>query len=81
MMADTARIVPADVSSTNTNIAAWLSSLAGMSHGTASNPQLEEVSFRDAKAWRTDAATWPVRGGALNPVVATQERRVDRLRP
>jgi hypothetical protein len=42
--------------------------------------QLVEMSFRNAKADRADAVTFPIIGGTLNNVVATQKRRVGRLR-
>jgi hypothetical protein len=43
--------------------------------------QLVEMSFRTEKADRAEAVTFPIIGGNINPVVATQRRRVDRLRP
>jgi hypothetical protein len=42
--------------------------------------QLVELSFRNAGADRGAAIDYPIIGGTLNPVVATQRRRVNRLR-
>jgi hypothetical protein len=43
--------------------------------------QLLEMSFRNGDTFRDAAQTYPIIGVSLNPVVATQRRRVDRLRP
>lgn len=43
--------------------------------------QLVEMSFRNGNADRAAAAHFPIIGGTLNPVVGTQRRRVNRLRP
>jgi len=42
--------------------------------------QLVEMSFRNGNADRVEGVTFPIIGGSLNQVVATQRRRVDRLR-
>jgi hypothetical protein len=76
-MADSAFLNSARQAAVNANIITWLTSLPGM----ATPMQLVEMSFRNDKTWRDNAATYPIIGGVLNPVVATQRRRVDRLRP
>jgi len=39
-----------------------------------------EMSFVDGKADRTTPVTFDITGGQVNQVVATQRRRIDRLR-
>lgn len=80
LMTDSVTISSSEVNSRNTALATWLAGLGARSHGTASGLVLQEVSFRDGKTWRDTAHTWPVRGIVMNPIVATQRRRVDRLR-
>jgi len=38
------------------------------------------MSFRNGKTWRDTAASWPIYAGVANTVIATQRRRVNRLR-
>lgn len=76
-IADSAR-VRADVASSITGrLITWLESGPGLTIPM----QLVEMSFRNAKADRAAAVSFPIIGASLNPVVATQRRRVDRLRP
>jgi len=76
-MADSAFITSATLAGFNTSILAWLTDLP-----TRAIPlQLVEMSFRDNNTWRDAAVSYPIIGGTVNPVVATQRRRVDRLRP
>jgi hypothetical protein len=76
-MADSAFLEAGTLSSINPLLINWLTAITG--HSIAM--QLVEMSFRNGNAWRTDAHSFPIIGGSLNPVVATQRRRVDRLRP
>jgi hypothetical protein len=76
-MADSAFLLSAWQSTLNTGIGTWFTALAGHSPAL----QLVEMSFRDAKTWRDTPFAYVVDNGTVNPVVATQRRRVDRLRP
>jgi hypothetical protein len=77
---DTARLTTSMISNTNTALATWFASLPTRSHGTATGLVLVEMSFVNAKADRANAVAFPVIIGSVNPIVATQRRRVDRLR-
>lgn len=78
-VADSARIQGSVVSAFNADIATWL---AGFPYDVGSGVanELVEMSFVNAKAYRTDPFPTSVVAGTVNPVVATQRRRVDRLR-
>lgn len=76
-LADSARLDPAFVTGITERLITWLESGPGLTIPM----QLVEMSFRNGNAWRTDAVSFPIIGASLNPVVATQRRRVDRLRP
>lgn len=80
-LADSAFLSSSLVSAVNTNLITWLESGPAHSYGGTTALQLVEMSFRNGNTWRDTAATYPIIGGTLNPVVATQRRRVDRLRP
>jgi hypothetical protein len=80
IVAGSAKLLTSAISEASTDLNEWLAALNGMSHGTASALSLLEMSFRNGKTWRDSAATWPVRSAAISPYVATQRRRVDRLR-
>jgi hypothetical protein len=76
-LADSAFLTSGAMAAVNASIITWLEDLP-----TRAIPlQLVEMSFRNDKTWRDAAHTYPIIGGTLNPVVATQRRRVDRLRP
>ena len=77
VMADSAFLDATFAGAVNTNLVAWLEGLPDLTIPI----QLVEMSFRNSNAWRTDAQSYPIIGAGLNPVVATQRRRVDRLRP
>lgn len=81
LMLDAANLQSATVATLNTNLATWLAATIASSHGTASGCQPLEMSFADGGAYRTTAFTWPIRGVTVNPVIASQRRRVDRQRP
>lgn len=78
-VADSARIDPTQVTEISADINEWLATFP-LTSGSAHCVGLVEMSFRNGNAWRTDAAPRPIVAGSLNPVVATQRRRVDRLR-
>lgn len=76
-MLDSARLVDSAQSAINAALITWLED-----GPTLPIPlQLVEMSFRDGNTWRTEPVTYPIIGGNVNPVVASQRRRVDRLRP
>lgn len=76
-IADSARLSPGTVTGITGLLLTWLAALPGLTIPL----ELVEMSFRDGNAWRTAAAHYPIIGVSLNPVVATQRRRVNRLRP
>lgn len=76
-MQDSARIASAIQAAVNARLITWLEDGPDLTIPL----QLVEMSFRDGNADRAEAVTFPIIGGSLNPVVATQRRRVDRLRP
>ena len=80
-MADSANVNPDTVSNFNGAIATWLGNLAtgeGSDNGTLL--ELVEMSLVDAGVERDTPLGFPVAGGVCNGIVATQRRRVDRLR-
>lgn len=77
VMADSAFINPSTVHDINTTLLPWLVGLPSRTIPL----ELVEMSFRNDNTFRDVAAHYPILGATLNPVVATQRRRVDRLRP
>jgi hypothetical protein len=77
---DVANLDGSFVSGVSGRIQTWLDGLHARSSGTASGVSLLEMSFVNGNAYRSTAHTWPIRAGSFNPVIATQRRRVDRLR-
>jgi len=76
-MADSARLDSSLVTAIDGHLITWLPS--GL---TLTTPmQLVEMSFTNGGADRAEAVSFPIIGASVNPVVATQRRRVDRLRP
>jgi len=80
VLANQARINPASVTSYNAKIATALADLKAMTAPWFDNPQLVEASFVDGGADRISVVSYEVVNGTLNPVIASQRRRVDRLR-
>lgn len=75
--ADSARLTSSFQSAVNGRLITWLEE-----GPTLAIPlQLVEMSFRNANADRVAAVHFPIIGGTVNPVLGTQRRRVDRLRP
>lgn len=80
-VADSARLDSTIRAAMNTGLAEWfvdLSTGEGTAHATIL--ELVEMSFVNAKAYRTDALPYGLQSGSVNSVVATQRRRVNRLR-
>jgi hypothetical protein len=67
--------------SMNSGLADWIAQIAsGDDLPGATTLELVEMSFIDGGVARDPALAFPVGGGLVNHVVATQRRRVDRLR-
>lgn len=64
----------------NSAIQTWLVDQLTYSSGDQTGVELVDMSFRNGNAWRDDALTLPIFSGFVSNVVATQRRRVDRLR-
>jgi len=79
-LTDSVHVSSAIATAFNAGIATWLAAGPTASSGTCTGLALLEMSFRNGKTWRDTAASWPIRAGALNGVIATQRRRVNRLR-
>jgi hypothetical protein len=75
-MLDQATLDPSWVATLDSGIATWLSTIAG----ETPNFELVDMSFVNGKADRATAFPFPISGGNVSTVVATQRRRVDRLR-
>jgi hypothetical protein len=80
-LVDDARLTSTVIHDYNVALLAWLESLPTPAGGRLVPLQLVEMSFRNAKTWRDNAHSYPIIGVSINPVVATQRRRVNRLRP
>jgi hypothetical protein len=59
---------------------AYIAALAAITHGPLAGGQLVEMSFVNALDYRAAAVEFPVIAGFVSAEVATQRRRVDRLR-
>lgn len=59
----------------------YIANVKALTSGPLVAPQLVEMSFVTGKAYRAAAVTFEIDSGALNPVMATQRRRIDRVRP
>lgn len=79
-MADEARIDAATVASLSAGAVAYIAATFALSHGPLVAPKLVEMSFRTGNADRVAAVTFDILSGVCSGVVATQRRRVDRLR-
>lgn len=80
MMQDSAILNPALLPVVNGILATWLGGFPYSGGATGVAQGLVEMEFRNNKAWLPEGFPRPVLGGTLSPVVATQRRRVDRLR-
>lgn len=80
-MQDSARLTSSAITGITAGLLTWLTDLADNTHwDQGSTLELVEMSFVDGKADRVTPIAYPIQLGTLNPVVATQRRRVDRLR-
>jgi len=74
--ADPARVSSGTLAALNSGLATWLTDIAGRTIPTL----LVEMSFVNACAYRLTPVTRAIFGGTVSPIVATQRRRVNRLR-
>lgn len=79
-MADSALLDSGPLSDFASGIAAWFVELADGSLPNGTTLELVEMSFVDAGVDIDPPIGYPINSGTLNHVVATQRRRVDRLR-
>lgn len=79
-MADAAHLVGSFKSGVTTLLNTWLTGLPERTDSGIGGLQLEDMSFRNANAWRDVPVGFPIIGVSLNSVIATQRRRVNRLR-
>jgi hypothetical protein len=80
-LSDDAHVDPAFAGGFNTRAATWLAGLSTFSAGGITGLSLVDMSFVDGKAPRAVGHPIPILGVAMNPVAATQRRRINRLRP
>lgn len=81
VLSDDAHIDPGYIAGVNGLLATWLGSLATLSAGGITGGALVDMSFVDNKLPRAVGHPIPILGVGINPVAATQRRRIDRLRP
>jgi hypothetical protein len=79
-LADIANLTTTARTNLNGYLATLISGLKALTPAFGSNVQLVEMSFYDQKAPRVVAHEYEIFTGTFNPVVATQRRRIDRLR-
>lgn len=75
-MQDSARLKSTFQSAVAGRVPAFFTTIADTDSGLV----LIDLSFRNGNAWRDVAYAYPITGASLSPVIATQRRRVDRLR-
>jgi hypothetical protein len=78
--ADSATLTSTFLGAMNSGLSDWFTELGDGSLPHSNVLELVEMSFIDAKAYRTTPVAYPITSGQVNPVVATQRRRIDRLR-
>lgn len=81
VVADSARLDTGILATMQTAMDTWIAEgpAGTLPHGT--HLELVEMSFVADKSDRAEGFPYVIFGGAVNPVVATQRRRVDRVRP
>lgn len=80
-VADSAHLFGGFTSGRFVTLNAWLVNIQDASTYAPFAMHLVDMSFIDGKAFRTTPVAFPISLGSINPVVASQRRRVDRLRP
>lgn len=75
-IADSARLDPTVVAGINGRIPNWFEEMGSLTV----SPSLVDMSFRNNNTWRDAAVPFAIDRGSLSPIVATQRRRIDRLR-
>jgi len=79
--ADPANITPAKVTAINAALVTFLGHVQGHTVGQLVCDHFIEYSTVNKGAYRSSGAAFNILEGSCNPVVATQRRRVDRVRP
>jgi len=79
-MTDSVRVDGGIRADMNAMLVDWIEANLTRTHGTASGIVFGEMSFVNAKADRTTPLFYPFIAGTVSPEVATQRRRVNRLR-
>jgi hypothetical protein len=79
-IADIANVKDAYRTALDADLVTLINALKGLTPAFGSNVQLVEMSFYNNGAPRLPAHAYEIFTGTVNPVVATQRRRVDRLR-
>lgn len=62
----------------NGHVADYIASVNGELHGNITGCEFVEMSFVTGNAYRAGGVIFPISGGYVRPVLATQRRRVDR---
>ena len=75
-----ASINPTTVTALTSGANAYIAAVLALTSGPLHAPQMVEMSFVSGKAYRAAAVTFDIQSGSCNAFVATQRRRVDRLR-
>lgn len=77
---DEVRLNPAGASSLSDAAQGYIDDVAGLSSAPFTPISFVEMSFRAGNAYRVDPVQYTIDGGICSAEVATQRRRVDRLR-
>lgn len=77
---DSAHLDTARVTAMTTAANAYIAAVNALSSGPIDNITFVEMSFRSGNTWRDTPAFYEIDSGFCSNVVATQRRRVDRLR-
>lgn len=62
----------------NTAVAAYIAAVNALTEGTIPTLEFVDMSFVNGGAYRATPVFFPITGGHVRPVLATQRRRVDR---
>lgn len=79
-VSDEASLTGGCVTSRTAACATYLTTTAAITTSTVTVVGMVDVSFVNANDYRPSAVQYEIFGGTCNPIVATQRRRVDRLR-
>lgn len=80
VMLDSARLLSANVVTATNQAIAYIAAVNALTSGPLTGVKFVEMSFRDLKTYRAAAVSYDIDSGSCSTEVATQRRRVDRLR-